>query len=284
MATNIGADSELPSVLNPPSPFFKGPIDIARNTLKHRGMVFQFVKKDIRVKYRGSILGYVWALLGPILQATMYYCLIVLIKGGGYPRQPLWLFGGLILYSFFRETTNMSMKSLVMNGSIIKNIYIPRELFSFSKLISNFIFLLLSMVVLIPLLLHYGFEINQYQLWVPLSIIGMGAIGIGIGLILCCPNTIFPDVGMFMGYVLRVGFFLSPILWTIDRIPEDWLFVYLVINPLAVFLTMFRYGLDGTELPIPLETIPIAFATTAILLLLGMCMFKKFEGEVIRYI
>jgi len=281
---NESADSTLPSVLNPPSAFFRSPLDFTNNLLKNKEMIYQFVRRDIRVKYRGSVLGYLWSLLGPGLQAFVYYLLIVLIRGGGYARQPLWLFGGLILYSYFRETLTGSMNSLTQNEGLIKKIYFPREIFSFTGMLSKCIFLLLSMLVLIPLLLKYGFEINTYQLYVPMAIIGMGCLGLGLGLILCCPNTVYVDIGIFMRYVLTAGFFLSPVLWTIDRIPEDWLFVYLVINPMAVFLTMFRYGLDGTALPIPMETLPIAFATTAILLLLGICIFKRFEGEVIRYI
>ena len=273
-----------PSQINPPIPFHRGLPEFVRNLSRRREMIGQFVKRDFRIRYRGSLLGYVWSLLGPILHAMVYYALIVLIRGGGYVRQPLWLFGGIILYGFFRETVEGGMRSLVSNKGLIMKIYFPREVFAFSNMLAKMIFFILSAIVLIPLLYHYGFEINNNQLFVPLSIVGLAMLGLGLGFFLCCAHTIYSDVGMFMKYLLTFIFFLSPVLWTIDRIPERWLELYLLINPVAVFLTMFRYGLDGTDLPIPMHTIPVAFATSIIVFVVGISIFKRYEGGVIRYI
>ena len=273
-----------PSQINPPIPFHRGLPEFARNLSQRREMIGQFVKRDFRIRYRGSLLGYVWSLLGPILHALVYYALIVLIRGGGYVRQPLWLFGGIILYGFFRETVEGGMRSLVSNKSLIMKIYFPREVFAFSNMLAKLIFFILSAIVLIPLLYHYGFEVNRNQFFVPLSIIGLSFLGLGLGFLLCCAHTIYSDVGMFMKYILTFIFFLSPVLWTIDRIPEKWLELYLLINPVAVFLTMFRYGLDGAGVPIPMYTIPIAFATSIVFFVMGVSIFKRYEGMVIRYV
>lgn len=270
--------------INPEVPLHKGLPLFCKNIWSRKEMIGQFVKRDFRIKYRGSLLGYFWSLLGPILHAMVYYALIVLIRGGGYPRQPLWLFGGIILYSFFRETLDGGMRSLVRNKSLIMKIYFPREVFAFSNMLAKMIFFLLSTLVLIPLLYHYGFEINENQFFVPLSIVGLAILGLGMGFFLCCAHTIYSDVGLLMRYVLTFGFFLSPVLWTIDRIPERWLELYLTINPIAVFLTMFRYGLDGEEIPIPMHTIPIAFITSVLIFIIGISVFKRYEGGVIRYI
>lgn len=270
--------------INPEVPLHKGLPLFCKNIWSRKEMIGQFVKRDFRIKYRGSLLGYFWSLLGPILHAMVYYALIVLIRGGGYPRQPLWLFGGIILYSFFRETLDGGMRSLVSNKSLIMKIYFPREVFAFSNMLAKMIFFLLSTLVLIPLLYHYGFEINENQFFVPLSIVGLAILGLGMGFFLCCAHTIYSDVGLLMRYVLTFGFFLSPVLWTIDRIPERWLELYLTINPIAVFLTMFRYGLDGEEIPIPMHTIPIAFITSVLIFIIGISVFKRYEGGVIRYI
>jgi len=270
--------------INPEVPLHKGLPLFCKNIWSRKEMIGQFVKRDFRIKYRGSLLGYFWSLLGPILHAMVYYALIVLIRGGGYPRQPLWLFGGIILYSFFRETLDGGMRSLVSNKSLIMKIYFPREVFAFSNMLAKMIFFLLSTLVLIPLLYHYGFEINENQFFVILSIVGLAILGLGMGFFLCCAHTIYSDVGLLMRYVLTFGFFLSPVLWTIDRIPERWLELYLTINPIAVFLTMFRYGLDGEEIPIPMHTIPIAFITSVMIFIIGISIFKRYEGGVIRYI
>ena len=126
--------------------------------------------------------------------------------------------------------------------------------------------------------------LNENQIYVPMAIVGLAILGLGMGFLLCCAHSIYSDVGLFMRYFLTFGFFLSPVLWTIDRIPEQWLELYLTINPIAVFLTMFRYGLDGESLPIPMHTIPIAFLTSTIVLIIGISIFKRYEGGVIRYI
>jgi ABC-2 type transport system permease protein len=273
-----------PSRINPPIPLHRGLPEFFQNLSQRKEMIGQFVKRDFRIRYRGSLLGYVWSLLGPILHALVYYALIVLIRGGGYVRQPLWLFGGIILYGFFRETVEGAMRSLVSNKNLIMKIYFPREIFAFSNMLAKLIFFILSAIVLIPLLYHYGFEVNSNQIYVPLSIIGLALLGLGLGFLLCCAHTIYSDVGMFMKYILTFIFFLSPVLWTIDRIPEKWLDLYLIINPVAVFLTMFRYGLDGAEIPITMHIIAIAFGTSILFFVLGISIFKRYEGMVIRYV
>ena len=280
------AEEEIAGIsrINPPVPLHRGLIEFCGNVSDRTEMIVQFVKRDFRIKYRGSLLGYLWSLLGPILHAMVYYTLIVLIRGASYPRQPLWLFGGIILYSFFRETVDGGMRSLVSNKSLIMKVYFPREIFAVSNMIAKLIFFLLSTIVLIPLLYHYGFEINQNQFFVPLSIIGLAILGLGFGFIICCAHTVYSAVGLFMRYFLTFLFFLSPVLWTIDRIPEKWLELYLTINPVAVYLTMFRYGLDGVGLPIPMSSVLVAFVTSVILFVFGVSIFKRFEGGVIRYV
>ena len=271
-------------VLNSPVSLHRGLIEYVKNINNSKEMLLQFVRRDFRVKYRGSILGYFWSLLGPILHAMVYYALIVLIRGGGYVRQPLWLFGGIILFQFFRETLDGGMKALVSNQGLIKRIYFPREIFATSNMLSKLIFLIFAMVPLIPLLYYYGFDINYNQLYVIPSIFGLGMLGLGAGYLLCCANTIYSDVGLLMRYILTFLFFLSPILWTLDRVPEEYLELYLTINPVAVFLTMFRYGLDGTSVPLEFEIIIKAFLTSFTIMIVGISIFKRFEGSVIRYI
>jgi len=275
--------SDLPR-LNPPVAMHRGVMEYCRNISNNKQMLLQFVKRDFRIKYRGSVLGYFWSLLGPILHSLVYYTLIVLIKGSGYPRQPLWLFGGIILFQFFRETLEGGMKALVSNQGMIKKIYFPREVFATSIMLSKLIFFLLAMAPLIILLQHYGFEINENQLYVPLAIIGMAVLGLGLGFLLCTIHTTYMDVGLFMKYILTFWFFLSPVLWTIDRIPEKYLQLYLMINPAAVFLTLFRYGLDGTNIPISMKSIYIAFIISVSTLLIGISFFKRYEGGVIKYL
>ena len=271
-------------MLNPPVKFQYGLIEYFKNIFNNREMVFQFVRRDFRIKYRGSVLGYFWSLLGPILHCLVYYTLIVLIRGGGYERQPLWLFGGIILFQFFRETLDGGMRSLIKNQGLIKRIYFPREIFATSNMFSKLIFLMFATIPLFPLLYYYGFEINNNQLFVIPGIIGLGILSLGMGYLLSIAHTTYSDVGLLVRYVLTFLFFLSPILWTIDNIPEDWLDLYLAINPVAVFLTMFRYGLDGTTLPISSLIIVRAYVTSVIILIIGISIFKRYEGRVIRHI
>ena len=274
--------------LNASAPFFSGPGAIIKNTRKYKSMIGQFVKRDLKNKYRGSLLGYFWSLLAPTLQFMVYYILIVFWRGG-YERKPLWLFGGILLYGFFRDSSKGTTDSLTKNLGLIKKMYFPREIFAISNLISQFIILLLSMIVLIPLLFKYGFEINRYSLLAPLGILGTLILGQGIGLLLCCPNSIHKDVGLFMRYVYTALFFASPILWRYEdyfgpRISESYWESYLYANPLAVFLSLFRYGLDGTPPPVSGNSIFVAFLTSSIVLILGMCVFKKYEAGVIQSI
>lgn len=272
------------SVLNSPVKLHLGVIEYSKNIYQDKEMLLQFVRRDFKIKYRGSVLGYLWSLLEPTLTALVYTALILLIRGGGYYRQPLWLFGGIIMFQFFRETLVGGMSSLSDNRGLIKRIYFPREIFATANMMSKLIFLIFAMVPLIPLLYYYGLEINYNQIYVIPAIFGIGILGLGLGYLLCCPHTIYSDIGLFTKHALFFLFFLSPILWKLDRIPEEYLNLYLTINPAAVFLTMFRYGLDGASIPLDDNIIIQAFIISIAVLILGISIFKRFEGGVIRYL
>ncbi|MBT7377434.1 MAG: ABC transporter permease [Candidatus Marinimicrobia bacterium] len=276
-------------VMNEPNPFFKGPSEIIKNSFQNKKMIKQFVKRDFKNKYRGSLLGYFWSLLAPFMQCMVYYLLIVLWRGG-YERKPLWLFGGILAFGLFRDLTKITMDGLTKNIGLIKKLYFPRELFAVSTMFSQWIILSLSLIILIPLLLKYGFTISFYTLLFPLGLLGITMIALGIGWMFCCANAAYSDIGMTWKYIFTGLFFGSPILWRIEdffsptRIPPEYLTTYFYCNPLAVFLTMFRYGLDGVEPPLPLMNIVVAFTTALVLLLAGMCIFKRYEAGVIQSI
>ena len=270
--------------LNPPVKLHRGVLEYLKNMKENREMLLQFVRRDFKIKYRGSILGYLWSLLEPTLTALVYTVLILLIRGGGYYRQPLWLFGGIIMFQFFRETLVGGMQSLSQNRGLIKRIYFPREIFATSNMLSKLIFLILAMFPLIPLLYYYGFEINYNQLYIIPAIFGLGIFGLGLGYLLCCAHTIYSDIGIITKHAIFFLFFLSPILWKLDKIPEEHLDLYLTINPLAVFLTMFRYGVDGVSVPLENSIIIQAFVTSIAVLIIGISIFKRFEGSVIKYL
>ena len=136
------------------------------------------------------------------------------------------------------------------------------------------------MIVLIPLLFKYGFEINRYTLFAPLGILGALILSQGFGWLLCCPNSIHKDVGLFMRYVYTGLFFANPILWRYEdyfgpRISESYWEPYLYANPLAVFLSLFRYGLDGSPPPVSTSNILVAFSISFVILILGMCVSRN---------
>ena len=112
--------------LNAQAPFFSGPATIIKNAIKYKPMIGQFVKRDLKNKYRGSLLGYLWSLLAPTLQFMVYYLLIVLWRGG-YDRKPLWLFGGILVYGFFRDSSKGTTDSLTKNLGLIKKMYFHRN-------------------------------------------------------------------------------------------------------------------------------------------------------------
>lgn len=269
---------------NPIKHFLLGPWTIWLNIKKYNYLINNFVMRDLRLKYRNSFMGYVWSLLEPLLLAGVYYLLFIIIANNPEERYPLWVILGVLTWSFFARSLNRAIASLTQNSAMIKQIYFPRELFVINAVGSNLVITALSLLVAIPFMFYFNISPTLYLLMVPLGLILSSFLALGIGLLLAPLNVINRDVEHFFRFITRAGFFLSPVMWTIEMVPKsrEAVLDYLLLNPMVVPITMVRNGIDGQAMNIDMFYVIYSTVFCISSLIIGAMVFKRFEAEVVK--
>jgi len=270
--------------INPPIGFWSGPARMWRNARENRHLLYNFIQRDIRLKYRDSALGYFWSLLEPLMMSAVYFILYVIIAGKPDPRYPLWVILGVITWSFFTKAVSDSLVCLTRNEGMIKQVYFPRELFALTSVGSALALTLLNLLVAIPLLLIYRIPPTPYLLMVPVGLLLTALLGLGIGMGMACLNVVNRDVDFFFRFLTRAGVFLAPVMWTVEMAPPSkakWI-DYLLLNPMAVPITMVRDGIAGERLGIGAGHVAYSVGFCLFSFLLGSMFFMRYEAFTIK--
>ena len=269
---------------NPVKHYIMGPITVFQNIRKHNYLLSNFINRDLTLKYRNSFLGYFWSLLEPLLLSAVYYLLFIIIAENPQEEYPLWVILGVITWSFFSRSLTGAIASLTKNSAMIKQIYFPRELFAVNVVGSNLAITILSLFVAIPFMYYFDIAPTIYLLMIPIGLLLTASLALGIGLLLAPLNVINRDIEHLFRFVTRAGFFLSPVMWTVEMIPKsrESVIEYLMLNPMVVPITMIRNGIEGKALSIDSFYILYSFLFCLSSLILGTIIFKRFESEVIK--
>jgi lipopolysaccharide transport system permease protein len=272
--------------INPPTSFLSGPLRIARSVRDHRPLVWSFIQRDLRLRYRNSALGYFWSLLEPLLLSAVYFLLFVIVAGSPDKAHALWIILGVITWKFFSTTLTGALSSLTKNEGMIKQVYFPRELFAVTNAGAQLIIAGLSLLVAVPFMIWLGIAPST-QLWmIPAGLALVMLFGLGVGMGLACMNVVNRDIEHFMQFVTRAGMFLSPVMWTVAQIPASKarIFDLLLLNPVVVPLTMVRNGVSGQPLGISPAQIAYSVAICLVSFLAGTMIFKRFEAVAVKKI
>jgi len=256
-------------------------LTIWKNIREHHYLISNFIQRDLRLKYRNSLLGYFWSLLEPLMLSGVYFVLFVIIKGSPEPNYPLWVIIGVITWGHFSQSLGGTIGSLTQNSGLIKQVYFPREIFAITKVGSSLAITALGLLVAIPLMYILNIQPNGNLLMVPIGLIMVSMLSLGVGLLLACLNAVNRDIEHFFRFVTRAGFFLSPVMWTIEMVPKS-LEGYIMANPMVVPITMIRNGIDGRSLGIESLYVIYSILFCTISLLLGSMVFKYYEAEVVK--
>lgn len=271
--------------INPPVPFFDGPRQMVRSVRDHLHMVSNLIGRDVRLRYRDSAFGYFWSLLEPLMLTGVYYVLFVIIAGKPEPRYALWIILGVITWQLFAKGLSDSLTCLTRNEGMIKQVYFPRELFAVTSVGSKMVLAAMNLLIVIPLMIYFAIPPTPYLLMVPAGLVLAAMLALGIGLGAACLVVINRDVEFMFRFMTRAGIFVSPILWTVDMAPSTkspWL-EYLLLNPIAVPITMVRNGVAGKGLVgISDGYVLYSIAFCVLSFLLGTMVFKKFEATVVK--
>ncbi len=267
--------------INAPVPFLAGPREIWRNVREHHHLIANFIQRDIRLKYRDSALGYFWSLLEPLGLSAVYFVLFVILAGRPEPKFALWVLIGVIVWSFFAKALSDTLICLTKNEGLIKQVYFPREIFALTTVGSKLVLTGLSLLVAVPLMIYFGIAPTWHLVMVPVGLILAALLALGVGLAMACLNVVNRDVDYFFRFVIRAGFFVSPVMWTVEMAGSRALDI-LLLNPMAVPITMVRNGIDGHGVNIGPGYVAYSIGFCILSFLVGSMIFKRFEAAVVK--
>lgn len=250
------------------------------------------VRKEIKVRYRGSVLGLLWSYVKPLVQFLIYFVAlgIFLNLQRGTPNYAIYLFAGIVLVNFFTESLSNATRSIVDNRDLIRKIYLPRELFPVSTVWVSAAHFLPQLLVLIGACLVVGWTPSALQLAAVVLIFGMVAVlATGLGLMFGAVNVYFRDSENIVDMIVMVVTWASPVLYVwsmVERVMGPWFWMY-QLNPMTVAVEVFHWAfweptlkadqMVGDTMPPDLLTVwlPVAMLVSLTVLFLGQLTFRR---------
>ncbi len=252
-----------------------------RDLISYRELLFSLTKKELKVKYRGSFLGFFWSLLNPILIMLVYSFVFSIVLRQGIKEFAVFLLCALLPFNFFSNSVNYGSGSIISNANLVKKIYFPKEIIPLSIVLSNLINFLLELLVLFVVLSIFRYKFYTYLYLLPVIIIIQVFFVSGISLLVSSLNVLFRDLQHLVSILMMVWFFGTPIIYPLSMVPERFQFI-MQINPMAVFATFYRNIFYYVKYPegfyIPsLWIMLICLGITFGVFFLGYFVFKKIE-------
>ena len=249
---------------------------------RYRPLLNQLVLRDLKVKYRRSILGYLWSLLNPLLMMCVMTVVFSFVFRFDIENYPVYVIIGQTIWNFFFEATNMSMDSILVNSALIKKVYIPKLIFPFSRVSSSFVTMVFSLMAILIVMIITKVKFTMALLALPFVLVCIYGFALGIGTLLSALVVYFRDMKYLYGVITTAWMYMTPIFWTTDILPRH-IASFLTLNPLWHYITYFRsIVLDGVVPPLSEWLICLGFSIAAILL--GIYVFRKMERNFILYI
>lgn len=216
---------------------------------KNRALISELVRTDFKLRYQGSMLGYAWSLLRPLLLFLILYIVFVkfLKLGTGIPHFPVYLLLGIVIWNFFNEMTVLSLGSVVSRSDLIRKIRIPRWIIVISSSISALINLFLNLLVVVLFLFINHVDLLRTTLLLPLLLLEVYILALGLSFYLSAAFVKYRDISYIWEVLLQAGFYITPILYPLSKITNLSLQKLIIVNPMAQAIQDARYATISHE-------------------------------------
>lgn len=249
---------------------------------KYRFLLVNLITKDLKLKYRRSVLGILWSILNPLLMMLVISAVFARLFKVQVENFPIYFLTGSTLFSFFSDTTSSSLTSVLSSSSLIKKVYIPKYIFPLEKCLFGFINFLFSLIAVAIMFVVFKFKVSVTVLLFPIPVLYTLIFSIGISFILSALSIFFRDIIHLYGVLLTAWNYWTPIVYPYEML-GDTMKKILLFNPLFHYVTYFRdVTMYGVVPGIKENFICIAMAVGTFLI--GLLFFKKKQDKFILYI
>ena len=257
-----------------------------RHLWDYRDLLFLFAMRDIKVRYKQTLLGPAWLILQPLILTAVFTTMIGGVAGistGDRPA-PLFYLTALIIWSYFSQIVYSTSQVFLANEHLFSKIYFPRIIVPVSALLSNGVALLMQFMVVLVFLLAYGFAGKIDGLtWrialFPLVVLQLAAFSLAIGLVLASSTAKYRDMANMTPFLIQVWMFVTPIIYPFSSIPEKYRTLTSLINPLAVVVEESRWCFLGVS-SVDADQIMASILSTVFILAVSVILYQRVERTV----
>ncbi|MEI3267001.1 MAG: ABC transporter permease [Frisingicoccus sp.] len=254
------------------------------NTLfRYKDLLRELVVRDLKLKYRRSFLGYLWSILNPLLIMLVMVAVFSHMFRAGIENFPVYLLSGQAVFDFIRNSTTMAMYSVLDNGALIKKIYVPKYIFTLSKVTSTMVDFVFSLGALVLVMIVTRSAFTPYLLATPILAIQVYIFACGMGFFLSAANVFFRDIQYIYGAFLVAWQYITPLFYPIDLLPQWLRTIVEWVNPAWYYVEHFRdlvlYGCFPT-----MRVFVGGWIWAFVMLALGLFVFKRSQDKFILYL
>lgn len=254
-----------------------------RGFFKYSSLLKELVTRDIKVRYRRSVLGIFWTVLNPLLMMIVMNIVFSTLFSNSIDNFAVYYFSGYILYTFFNESTTQALHSIVNNSALIKKVYIPKYLFPISKVASSLVNLGFSFVAMLIVMVFTGAKFHWTIILTPIPVAYLVVFCCGLGMILATMHVHFRDIGHLYGIVTLIWMYLTPLFYPAELLITNGMGILLEFNPLYHYIVYFRMLIMDGQVPGLYDNL-LCIGLSSIMLILGVVVFYKKQDKFILYV
>jgi lipopolysaccharide transport system permease protein len=248
-----------------------------RECWQYRDLLFFLVLRDIRVKYKQTVLGGLWAIIQPFFSMVvfnLFFGRLAKMPSDGVPY-PIFNYSAMVAWSYFANAVIASGNSLVGNTNLISKVYFPRVIIPLIPVFAGLLDFFIAFVMLLFMMLYFNMYPTVMTVWVPFMVFLMMLVACGVGLFLAALNVQYRDIRYAMPFLIQLWMFASPIVYPVSLIPEKYRLLY-GLNPMTGVIEGFRSVLLGT-VDYPADLIIMSAVVSLLMFIMGAFYFRKTE-------
>ena len=248
-----------------------------RDIWRYRELFYILSWRDIKVRYKQTVLGAAWSIIRPLLTTIIFTIVFSRIAHLAHPGQApyaLMVFAGMLPWQFFSNALSESSSSLVGNANLITKVYFPRLIIPASSVITSLVDFAISFVILLGMLIWYAYTPSWQMIFLPLFILMAFLCAFGIGLFLTAVNVKYRDFRYIIPFIIQFGLYITPVGFSSTLIPDDYRWAF-ALNPMVGVIEGFRWCILGD--PLHIDSMLIAVGVTLVFLWIGLTYFRKME-------
>jgi lipopolysaccharide transport system permease protein len=244
----------------------------------HRGLLITWVIRDIKVRYKQSLMGAAWAILQPLsatLILTVIFSRFVRVPTDGIPY-PIFYYSALLPWTFFASSITFGVSSLVSNMSLVTKIYFPREILPLSAVLASMVDFLIASLIFVGMMIFYQVPLNASLICIPVLLLIQVAFTVGVVLLVSAMNVFYRDVRFVVPLGLQLWMYLTPIIYPLSMVPPRFLAVYM-LNPMASIIDSYRRIILLGEWP-SFPPLVLGAGVSVVLVVVAYWYFKRSEA------